>query len=211
MSRGASARAANRMRSPPSAARGRPRQRDPRALRRQDWIDAARRMLVARGVERVRVEALARTLRITRGSFYWHFRSRKALLDSLLEDWRVRNTAPFLAAAADERRSGEDKFRAIVDVLARRERVRSGLRRRDPRMGENFGTGRQSRAPRGPPAHRPARRDLPGARLRSAGSRDPRANHLLSPGRLLRAGPQGIRPDPPQARADIHSGTAQVA
>lgn len=73
-------------------------------------------MLVARGVERVRVEALARTLRITRGSFYWHFRSRKALLDSLLEDWRVRNTAPFLAAAADERRSGEDKFRAIVNV-----------------------------------------------------------------------------------------------
>jgi len=95
---------------------GKPRQRDPRALSRQDWIDAARRMLIARGVERVRVDALARTLKITRGSFYWHFPSRNAVLDALLEDWRVRNTAPFLAAAADERRSAGEKFRALVDI-----------------------------------------------------------------------------------------------
>ena len=89
----------------PSAARaGRGlRQRDPRALGRQDWIDAARRMLIARGVERLRVDGLARTLRITRGSFYWHFAGRKALLDAVLDDWRVRNTAPFLAVAEDGR------------------------------------------------------------------------------------------------------------
>jgi AcrR family transcriptional regulator len=73
-------------------------------------------MLIARGVERVRVDGLARTLKITRGSFYWHFPTRKALLDGLLEDWSVRNTAPFLAAAADERRSGEEKFRALVHI-----------------------------------------------------------------------------------------------
>lgn len=85
-------------------------------MSRQDWIDAARRMLIGRGVERVRVDALARTLKITRGSFYWHFPSRNAVLDALLEDWRVRNTAPFLAAAADERRSAEEKFRALVDI-----------------------------------------------------------------------------------------------
>ena len=73
-------------------------------------------MLIAKGVERVRVDGLARTLKITRGSFYWHFPNRKALLDGLLEDWSVRNTAPFLAAAADARRSGEEKFRALVDI-----------------------------------------------------------------------------------------------
>jgi AcrR family transcriptional regulator len=72
-------------------------------------------MLIARGVERVRVDALARSLKITRGSFYWHFPNRKTLLDGLLEDWSVRNTAPFLAAAA-QRRSAEERFRAIVDI-----------------------------------------------------------------------------------------------
>jgi AcrR family transcriptional regulator len=73
-------------------------------------------MLIAKGVERVRVDGLARTLEITRGSFYWHFPSRRALLDALLEDWRVRNTAPFLAAARDGARSGEEKFHALVDI-----------------------------------------------------------------------------------------------
>jgi hypothetical protein len=42
--------------------------------------------------------------------------SRKALLDALLADWCVRNTAPFIAAAGDERRPGDEKFRAIVDM-----------------------------------------------------------------------------------------------
>ena len=99
-----------------SSGERRPRQRNPRALERQDWIDAARRMLTAKGVERVRVDALARTLRITRGSFYWHFSSRKALLDALLADWCVRNTAPFIETAEDERLPAEEKFRAIVDI-----------------------------------------------------------------------------------------------
>jgi AcrR family transcriptional regulator len=94
----------------------RPRQRDPRALSRQDWIDAARRMLIAKGVERVRVDGLARALEITRGSFYWHFAGRKALLDAVLQDWRVRNTDPFLAVAADDRRSAAERFRALVDI-----------------------------------------------------------------------------------------------
>ncbi|HEX4153408.1 MAG TPA: helix-turn-helix domain-containing protein [Steroidobacteraceae bacterium] len=92
------------------------RQRDPRALGRKDWVNAARRMLIAKGVERVRVDALARALEISRGSFYWHFASRRALLDALLEDWRARNTAPFVAIAADEGMSGEEKFRALADV-----------------------------------------------------------------------------------------------
>ena len=73
-------------------------------------------MLIARGVERVRVDALARTLKITRGSFYWHFPNRKMLLEGLLQDWSVRNTAPFLATAADRRRSAEERFRAIADI-----------------------------------------------------------------------------------------------
>ena len=79
-------------------------------------MNAARRMLIAKGIERVRVDALARTLQISRGSFYWHFASRNELLAALLDDWRERNTAPFVAAAADERRSGEEKFRALVHV-----------------------------------------------------------------------------------------------
>jgi AcrR family transcriptional regulator len=39
------------------------------------------------GVGAVRVERLAADVGVTKGSFYWHFRDRGALLDALLEFW----------------------------------------------------------------------------------------------------------------------------
>jgi hypothetical protein len=34
----------------------------------------------------------------------------------LLTDWRVRNTAPFVAAGANRRRPADERFRNIVDI-----------------------------------------------------------------------------------------------
>jgi len=65
-------------------------------LSRDDWIDAARRALVRGGVAEVKVDRLATELKVTRGSFYWHFTSRADLLDALLDSWRHTNTEPFL-------------------------------------------------------------------------------------------------------------------
>jgi len=65
-------------------------------LGRADWIAAARAALVDGGVAEVKVDRLATRLRVTRGSFYWHFKSRAELLDALLEDWRNANVEPFL-------------------------------------------------------------------------------------------------------------------
>jgi AcrR family transcriptional regulator len=56
-------------------------------LGRQDWIDAGLIVLAQSGVDAVRVEPLAKTLNVTKGSFYWHFKNRDALLDAVLEEW----------------------------------------------------------------------------------------------------------------------------
>lgn len=65
-------------------------------LSRADWIAAARRALVEGGVAEVKVDRLASRIPVTRGSFYWHFKSRAELLDALLEEWRHANVEPFL-------------------------------------------------------------------------------------------------------------------
>lgn len=65
-------------------------------MTRQDWINAARQALIAGGVEQVKVDRLAKDLGITRGSFYWFFKSREELLDELLKDWEHSNTQPLL-------------------------------------------------------------------------------------------------------------------
>jgi AcrR family transcriptional regulator len=58
-----------------------------RHLTRDDWIDAAWEMLGAGSVELVKVDRIARNLRASRGSFYWHFRDRHELIVALFERW----------------------------------------------------------------------------------------------------------------------------
>jgi AcrR family transcriptional regulator len=54
---------------------------------RDDWVDAAWQLLGEAGVDGVRVEALARKLGVTKGSFYWHFKNRQDLIDALFDRW----------------------------------------------------------------------------------------------------------------------------
>ena len=51
------------------------------------WIAAAFDALADGGIDAVRVEPLAKALDITKGSFYWHFADRRALLDAMLAAW----------------------------------------------------------------------------------------------------------------------------
>ena len=56
-------------------------------LEKKDWMRAARLALLEGGPSAVRVETLARKLRVSKGSFYWHFQNREALLEALLREW----------------------------------------------------------------------------------------------------------------------------
>lgn len=60
-------------------------------LTRDDWLAAACKVFVASGIDDVKVDRLARKMKISRGSFYWHFKSRKDLLDGVLLQWTERN------------------------------------------------------------------------------------------------------------------------
>ena len=62
------------------------------ALSRDHWIEAATEVLVDRGIDHVKVDALALQLGVTRGSFYWHFKDRGELLRSVLAAWHRLST-----------------------------------------------------------------------------------------------------------------------
>lgn len=57
-----------------------------------DWIKAATEVLVQNGIDAVRVDVLAKTMGVTRGSFYWHFRDREDLLMQVLKTWHDQAT-----------------------------------------------------------------------------------------------------------------------
>jgi AcrR family transcriptional regulator len=62
-----------------------------------DWEDAALRALAAGGPSAVSVEAIAKRLGSTKGSFYWHFADRGALLSAALLRWEAQYTDQVIA------------------------------------------------------------------------------------------------------------------
>jgi AcrR family transcriptional regulator len=85
-------------------------------LSADDWAQAALDLIAEQGVSAVAVEPLARRLGVTKGSFYWHFPSRDALLQAALERWEaVEQESIFgsLEQVADPR----ERLRALFQLV----------------------------------------------------------------------------------------------
>ncbi len=74
-------------------------------------------MLAEGGVDHVRVEPLARRLRVTKGGFYWHFKDRAELLATMLGHWRDGRVAVIARHVMPE--AGEDAEAVLRRLLAR--------------------------------------------------------------------------------------------
>jgi AcrR family transcriptional regulator len=67
-------------------------QAEKRRLAADDWAAAALDAIGAGGLAAVAVEPLAARLGATKGSFYWHFANRDALVTAALELWERKHT-----------------------------------------------------------------------------------------------------------------------
>lgn len=85
-------------------------------LDREEWIKAARAALIKHGVGAVNVLSLSRKLKVTRGSFYWHFDKHADLLEAVLVDWEANNSAAFERVVREGGNNGRAEFEAVVDV-----------------------------------------------------------------------------------------------
>jgi len=83
------------------------------SLSRADWVEAALVALAGGGVAAVAVEPLAKQLQTTKGSFYWHFADRSALLEAALELWELRETE-LVIAAIDETQDVSTRLRKLL-------------------------------------------------------------------------------------------------
>jgi AcrR family transcriptional regulator len=79
-----------------------------------DWEQAALDQIAGQGVSALAIEALARRLGVTKGSFYWHFPTREALLKAALKRWETHDTDNLFGLVepiADPRRRLRELFR----------------------------------------------------------------------------------------------------
>ena len=71
-------------------------------LSADDWTRAALAALAGGGLAAIAVEPLAARLGTTKGSFYWHFAGRDALVAATLERWERTDTEDVISAIGAE-------------------------------------------------------------------------------------------------------------
>lgn len=110
------------------------------ALDRDAWVEAAIGTLAEHGVAGVRVEALAKSLGVTKGSFYWHFRDRPDLLAAVLALWKQGRIGDIVKQSRCEPGQEREQLYHLLTVYSA-SRNRKGIRielairdwaRRDP-------------------------------------------------------------------------------
>ncbi len=86
-------------------------------LTRDDWVEAGLQALLTGGPDAVAVEPVAARLDVTKGSGYWHFADRSALLAAVLDLWVQRLTVDVVAALEVEGGSPRQRMARLLQVV----------------------------------------------------------------------------------------------
>ena len=89
----------------------------PKRLSRQDWLTAGRAVLARDGAEALKAEPLARYMKTTKGSFYWHFKDVPDFHTRLLVQWEAEalTTVQHILEADS---SAATRLRALAEAIA---------------------------------------------------------------------------------------------
>jgi AcrR family transcriptional regulator len=99
-------------------------------LSREAWIHSALDAIADGGLAAVAVVPLAKQLGATKGSFYWHFANREALVEAALADWEQSHTAAVIAEIETVSDDPLQQLRLLfkrVTELAARDRIELAL------------------------------------------------------------------------------------
>jgi len=85
-------------------------------LTRDAWLKAALSLCVA-GIDKLKVAPLAEYLGVTTGSFYWHFKNRRELLEALLDYWEREMTDAAIEGARQFPGPPADRILLIMETV----------------------------------------------------------------------------------------------
>lgn len=85
----------------------------PPNLSATDWAHEALTVIGESGLAAVAVEPLAKRLRATKGSFYWHYANRQALIAAALGMWERDHTEAVIAAL-DTTEGARERLRSLL-------------------------------------------------------------------------------------------------
>jgi AcrR family transcriptional regulator len=96
----------------PTTSAARPR------LSADDWVAAGLHLLTEEGVAGIKIDALAERLGVTKGSFYWHFKSLTAFLEVMAERFIARQDAQLASFAATAPADPRERLLAMMNRIS---------------------------------------------------------------------------------------------
>lgn len=86
-----------------------------------DWLLEAFKTLGEDGVDGVKVERIAKKLGTTKGSFYWHFADRPALLIQMVDFWEQEGTHGIINSLDGRELSASERLQGLARISTQTE------------------------------------------------------------------------------------------
>jgi AcrR family transcriptional regulator len=90
---------------------------DEREAKRTEILDAAHRLVLTKGYERMTIQDILAELRMSSGAFYHYFASKPEVLDALVERIEQESAAPLVRIVRDPDLSAAEKLRGFFATL----------------------------------------------------------------------------------------------
>lgn len=87
-------------------------------LTRKDWVMAAFRALRDGGPQAVKVESIAKALKVSKGSFYWHFKDASDLKRAMLDQWMAVATTAIIQEVESNLNEPDQILHYLVGISA---------------------------------------------------------------------------------------------
>jgi AcrR family transcriptional regulator len=86
-------------------------------LAREDWVAAGLAVLARVGANELKAEPLAKALKVSRGSFYWHFEDVGAFHRAVLEAWEERATTRIIALVEADAAEARARLKRLTRLV----------------------------------------------------------------------------------------------
>ncbi len=97
-------------------------------LTQSDWLDHGLKILASEGPSGLKADPMAKSLKVSRGSFYWHFRDIGQFHSALLARWRERTTDEVISVV-DREKGGARRLRRLMrTAMTSNEKLERGIR-----------------------------------------------------------------------------------
>ena len=82
---------------------------------KESWLEEGINVLSKSGAGQLTIDVLSRRLKVTKGSFYHHFKNRRTFVEELLKFWEHELTLEIIELTEEER-SPEEKIKRLTDL-----------------------------------------------------------------------------------------------